>query len=82
MNWNPFAWMKTPEVQSLEQEASEKALQIERDILRRDLQMIEDKHDVQAQREKLKHLAAWLGNRGESTTVTAESMMRSLSRTS
>lgn len=82
MNWHPFAWMKKPTPKTLEQEASDKALQIERDILRRDLQMIEDRHDVQAQREKLKHLAGWLSSRGEDAPSARDIVMRGLAKTS
>ena len=47
-------------VQSVEEEAAMEAMLLDRDILEKDLAIIDAQHKVAAQRAKLEHIANWL----------------------
>lgn len=57
---NPWAKKSEP---SLEQEVKAASIKLEREILDAELKKIESIHNLEANREKLRHMGEWMINR-------------------
>jgi len=57
MNWNPFAWMRKPPVETKEQIVTRAANALWLELHERQLKLIADKHTINACKEQMKYLS-------------------------